>query len=120
MYSILIIVPRKDELNLLLEKFLKNDRKSALELQRRIWKRGTLSRKRIQKPQIIIHIFLIKVIFLIYVMLRGGMTNYHILPTPPSYSMHIWIYISKAAGECSFTLGFNEIENVEDQLIQTN
>ena len=38
------------------------------------------------------------VIFLIRIVLRGGMTHCHISPTSPSYNTHIWDYTSKHAG----------------------
>ena len=58
--------------------------------------------------------------FLIRVILKGDMTHCHISPTSLSYSIHIWTYISKQAGECSCNLSLDKILNIEDQPIKTN
>ena len=67
-----------DNINGEIKELIKNERNNALKTHCRIWMRETSSRKRTQKTQND-YLFIPNLVhFLIHIILRGGITHYHI------------------------------------------
>ena len=56
------------------------------------------------------------VLILILIIIRGGINHFHIYPTPPRDSMHIWKYILKHVGWFSCTLGLEKFKVLKTNL----